>query len=111
MKTDWQQAGTWTVARIAGALTADNSDGLLSQLRAHFHQHKPEGYVFDLGGVDLLDSVGIGSLVACLHHVRKAGGDLRLAAAGGKVLMALKLARADHVFQLHPTADAALRGA
>lgn len=102
MKLTFENGADHVAARVTGALTAENSDGLVSQLRAHFHQHKPKRYVVDLSAVSQLDSAGIGALVSCLHHVRSAGAHMQLAGVSGRVLMTLQIARADRLFDLLP---------
>lgn len=102
MKLSFENGAAPVVVRVTGSLTAENSDGLVSQLRAHFHQHKPSGYVLNLSAVGQLDSAGIGALVSCLHHVRAAGSHLQLAGVSGRVLMTLQVARADRLFDLLP---------
>lgn len=110
MKLDLEQAGAWVVARVAGELTMDNSDGLVSQLRACFDRLKPAGCVIDLSAVTVLDSAGIGALVGTLHHLRRQNAQLRLSGVAGKVLMTLQVAHADRLFDLRATPAAALAG-
>ena len=102
MKLAFETASDRVVARVTGDLTAENSDGLVSQLRAHFHQHKPALFVLDLSATTRMDSAGIGALVASLHHVRSAGAQLKLAGVTGRLLMTLQVARADRLFEILP---------
>lgn len=60
--------------------------------------------VVDLGGVEFMDSSGLGALVGCLKIARTAGGDLRIAAIGPQVRMVLELTGVNEV--LTPYADA-----
>lgn len=108
MRLTFENIGSRVVVHLADALTSDNSDGVISQLRSHFHQHKPAAYVLDLSAVTQLDSAGIGALVSSLHHVRSAGSDLCLAGVAGRVLMTLQVARADRLFTVHATLQDAL---
>jgi anti-sigma B factor antagonist len=50
-------------------------------------------FVIDLSRVGLVNSLGIGILVACLTSVRKRGGDVKLAGASRRVLRALEHCR------------------
>lgn len=47
--------------------------------------------VLDLGGVEFMDSSGLGALIGCLKVARRAGGDLRIARVGPRVGMVLEL--------------------
>ncbi len=65
--------------------------------------------VLDLGGITFLDSAGIGSVVACLSKLKKAGGELRIAAATGRVFEVLQMTQVDKVVRLFPDAAAATK--
>ena len=42
-------------------------------------------FVLDITSLDYVDSSGIGMLVSCVTHVRKAGGDLKLVGANPRI--------------------------
>jgi anti-sigma B factor antagonist len=65
--------------------------------------------VMDLAGVTHIDSTGIGRFIACLSQVRRAGGKLRMAAAGGQVREAFRVTRLDTVFQFDQDVESALK--
>jgi anti-sigma B factor antagonist len=69
----------------------------------------PARVVVDLGGVDFIDSSGLGALVAGLRAAREHGGDLRIAAPGPQVAMVLHLSNLDRVLVSSPSALAAYR--
>lgn len=64
--------------------------------------------VFDLRGVQLVDSTGIGILVTCHGRLRKAGGELRVASVQDKVREVLSMTNVDKIIRLYPDAAAAL---
>ncbi len=64
--------------------------------------------VVDLGGIDFVDSSGLGALIAGLKTTRTAGGDLRIANPGEQARMVLELTRLDKVLRIHPNVDAAV---
>jgi len=66
--------------------------------------------VFDISALDYADSSGIGTLVACLTHIRKAGGELRMAGANPRMLRLFKMTGVDSLVSLYPTLDAATAG-
>ena len=60
--------------------------------------------IFDLSGVTVLDSTGIGILVVSQGKINKAGASLRIAGATGFVQDTLKITSVDKLIQLYPTA-------
>jgi len=59
--------------------------------------------VFDLSTLDYADSAGIGTMVSCLTHIKKAQGDLRVAGANARVARLFKLTGIDHLLALYPS--------
>ena len=66
--------------------------------------------VFDMTGVSIVDSTGVGILVTCSGRLRKAGGELRLAGLQEKVTDILTMTQVDRVIKVFPTAVAAAEG-
>jgi len=60
--------------------------------------------IFDLSGITVLDSTGIGILVVSQGKINKAGARLRIAGATGFVEDTLKITSVDKLIQLYPTA-------
>lgn len=63
--------------------------------------------VFDLSGINLMDSTGVGILVSCFGRMKKSGGELRLVVVPGKVQEVLSMTMVDKVLHVFPTATAA----
>jgi len=59
--------------------------------------------IFDLSGVTVVDSTGVGILVTCHAKVRRAGGSLHIACATDMVEETLKLTSVDKIFRLYPS--------
>ena len=69
--------------------------------------------LLDLGGVDFIDSAGIGLLVTAHRRAQSANGALALAAVTPTVARVLELTRTDRVLRVVPTVEEgveALRG-
>ncbi|MBI4547630.1 MAG: STAS domain-containing protein [Ignavibacteriae bacterium] len=64
--------------------------------------------VIDLGGVNYLNSSGLGTLIAALTTTRNAGGDLRLARVGDKVKNLFVITQLVKVFDTYETVERAL---
>lgn len=65
--------------------------------------------VIDLGGLQIVDSAGVGALVLCFSHVKKAGGTLRLAGAKGMVETVLRLTQIHRAIEMFPTVEEAAK--
>lgn len=82
-----------------------------SALLDHLHDLRSGGstnVVVDLSSVRHMNSSGLGMLIGALTSVRNAGGDLRLAAVGGRVHTLLTVTKLLDVFQTYETTDAAV---
>ena len=66
-----------------------------------------EAWIFDIAGVTNIDSTGIGIIVVSSGKLKKAGGELRVAAASAHVEEVLKMTNLDQIVGLHPTTAAA----
>jgi len=64
--------------------------------------------IFDLAQVLQLDSSGLGSLVACLKHVRAKSGDVKLCGMTRQIRTLFELVRMHHVFDIYNTRQEAL---
>ena len=66
--------------------------------------------IFDLTGVNHVDSTGVGILVTCYGKVKHAGGELRLAGVQEPVAKVLHMTQVDKVIHLYPTLEDASAG-
>jgi len=64
--------------------------------------------IIDLGGVNYLNSSGIGSLISAMTTMRNAGGDLRLARIGNKVQNIFVITQLVKVFDTYETVERAM---
>jgi len=64
--------------------------------------------VIDLGGVNYMNSSGLGSLIAALTTMRNAGGELLLARVGKKVKNLFIITQLVKVFDTYETVERAL---
>jgi anti-sigma B factor antagonist len=66
--------------------------------------------IFDLTGVSVVDSTGVGILVMCYARLKKAGGDLRIVGVSGMVEETLKITSVDKLITSYPTVLEASQG-
>jgi anti-sigma B factor antagonist len=64
--------------------------------------------VIDLGGVEFLDSTGLGVLVGGLKRMRAQDGTLVLVCAQERILKIFRITGLDRVFTIVPTVDEAV---
>ena len=64
--------------------------------------------IFDLTGVTVIDSTGIGRFIACFNKIMAAGGEMRMAGATGHVMQSFRISLLDKVFSFYPSLEAAL---
>jgi anti-sigma B factor antagonist len=56
--------------------------------------------ILDLGGVDFLDSSGLGVLVTCLRRIREKQGEIKLAGLRPEVQSIFEITRVSRLFQI-----------
>jgi anti-anti-sigma factor len=66
--------------------------------------------IFDLAGVTVIDSTGIGRFIASYNKIVAAGGEMRMAGATGHLFHSFKVSLLDQVFPFFPTVEQAVAG-
>ena len=99
------------VVEFAGRFTlaSEDSQRIESRLNKMLSEYK-EKLIFDLTGVERIDSTGIGILIYCFPTVKRAGGRLRLVDARGAVNKQFEATRLNRIFRVYPTVEAACAG-
>ncbi|MBI3696482.1 MAG: STAS domain-containing protein [Acidobacteria bacterium] len=96
-----------TVMEFKGKITMGlESQRIEAQVDELLRQHKTK-LVFDLTGVEYVDSTGMGVIVSCFSKTSRAGGALRVAGLNDRVRQLFKITRVDTVLSFYPTAQAA----
>jgi len=96
------------VVDAVGRLTLSDSR---TQLRDLIHVLSSQGhkkFLFNLAGVEFIDSDGMGELVRCYSIVRQRGGELKLVQVRKKVQDLLELTRLNTLFEIYSEERAAL---
>jgi anti-sigma B factor antagonist len=96
------------VLSLSGTMTMGNQLQQLEWTIGELTKSNQNKIVFDMSHVTYVDSSAIGILVACHGNVRGAGGQMRLAGVGDRVLSIFKMVGIDSVLALDPTADASV---
>jgi anti-sigma B factor antagonist len=66
--------------------------------------------IFDMSALDYVDSSGIGTIVSCLTHIKKAGSELRTAGASPRIQRLFTMTGVDKLLTLYPTVTEATAG-
>lgn len=66
--------------------------------------------IFDLSGLIVIDSTGIGRFIAAYNKIVAAGGEMRMAGATGHLYQSFHVSMLDQVFPFYPTVEAAAAG-
>jgi anti-sigma B factor antagonist len=99
-----------TVLEMNGRIImGNNSREVELKVAEALHDHAKK-VIFDLSGVTVLDSTGVGILVVCQGKITKEGGALRIAGATGLVQDVLKMTSVDKLVRLFPTVTEAAAG-
>jgi anti-anti-sigma factor len=65
-------------------------------------------FVFDLSGVTVIDSTGIGRFISSFNKIMAVGGEMRMAGATGHVMQSFRVSLLDKVFSFYPSLQQAL---
>jgi len=99
--------GEQTVLAVSGEVDVYTAPALRDRI-ADLLDGGQQQLIIDLGGVEFLDSTGLGVLVAGLNRARDVGGSLSLVCPQERVLKLFRITGLDEVFTVHPTVDEAL---
>lgn len=106
VETKQVSPGTVVVA-VSGRLVLGREVERLEAAVKDLVNQTPGRVVFDLTGLDYADSAGIGTFVACLTLIKKAGGEMRMAGVNARVGRLFQLTGIDQLMTVFPTvADA-----
>jgi anti-sigma B factor antagonist len=98
-----QHAEGPAVVTLAGRMTLGSSLSLVeSQVRSAINGGT-RNMVFDLTGVELVDSAGLGMMIHVYGSLRSRSGTLRLCGVAPRVLSLLELTKMDTLLAIDPT--------
>jgi len=87
------------VVRISGALDASSAPQLKDALET-LAGEEPKRVVCDLSALRLIDSAGVGAIVALYKRMQGYGGELKVTGARDQPLAIFKVLRLERVFGL-----------
>ena len=92
-----------TVLEMSGRIIMGNNSRDVELTLGQVLQEHAKKIIFDLSGVTIIDSTGIGILVLCQGKIHQEGGALRIAGATDFVKGVFKMTSVDKLMQLYPT--------
>ena len=97
------------LVRVDGPLTATTAD----EFRRAFWPWYPtcgcRNVIADLGGVDMMDSTGLGILIGALKLAGEQGGDLKIARLQKRPRLVFEITRSYKVFEIFETVEEAVK--
>jgi anti-sigma B factor antagonist len=97
------------IIQVNDSLTAATADAFREQFAAFQHARKEvKNFVVDMSNCALLDSAGLGCLMAALKRASEHGGDVKIAALQVKPKAVFEITRAHNVFEVYSTVEEAV---
>jgi anti-sigma B factor antagonist len=96
-----------TVLELKGRIILGNNSRDVELKLAEVLREQARKIIFDIKGVTMLDSTGIGILVVCQGKINTEGGTLRVAGATGSVEETMKITNVDKILKLYPSVNEA----
>src|SRR5260370_4226195 len=102
MSLEIQQGGRAgvTVLEMKGRITLGKEATALREKVAELAAANVRNLVFNLAGVDYIDSTGLGALVMCVTSLRKAGGNVKLVNLNRRNIELLVMTRLATCFEI-----------
>ena len=94
------------VLKFEGRLDASSARDIKEKVDSLARENRVK-LVIDMGGVDFIDSSGLGSLVSSLRSVNKLGGDIKVATLQDQVRAIFELTRLHRIFGIYDDSNAA----
>jgi anti-sigma B factor antagonist len=95
------------VLKLSGRLDATTAKDVKERV-GEIIKNNNVNLVIDMGGVDFIDSSGLGVLVASLRSVNKVGGDIKIAALQDQVRAIFELTRLHRLFEIFDDSSTAV---
>ena len=96
-----------TVVELAGTLELGRETQRIEALVDDLVKRGSTRVIFDMKGVEHMDSTGLGMLALASGKLRESGGTLAIVSPGGRVLELLTLTQINMIVKVCPTVESA----
>lgn len=96
------------VVTLTGKLMLGSDGEDIPRMVERFLREGKKTIVFDLAGVTVIDSTGIGRFIASYNKIAAVGGEMRMAGATGHLFQSFHVSLLDQVFPFFPTVEEAI---
>jgi anti-sigma B factor antagonist len=103
-----QRIGDMDLLTLSGSLNAASAKELKERVGALVKENRVK-LILHMGGVDFIDSSGLGSLVSSLRAVNERKGDVKVVALQKQVRTIFELTRLHCIFGIFDDVDAACK--
>jgi anti-sigma B factor antagonist len=100
MTTSTRQVGGVTIVDIKGRIVLGEESATVRDVVRDLLSKGHKEILLNLGAVDYIDSMGLGSLVGAFTSVRKQGGELKLLNLTNKITDLMEITRLYTVFDI-----------
>ena len=109
MKASTRQVNGITIVDLSGRITVDEGSVMLRDTVKELADQGQKQILLNLGGVQFIDSTGIGELVNAFTSTRNHGGELKLLNLTKKVRDLLQITKLHMVFDIKDDEAAAIQ--
>lgn len=109
MQSAVREIGGISILEIRGRITVDEGNLIIREIVQNQVAKGSKKMVLHLGGVDYIDSAGIGELVRTFTRLRRDGGHLKLASVSPRVMEMLRATGLHSVFDVQKDEESAVR--
>ena len=92
--------GETLTVRIKGEIDHHNAVRIRQSIDTEIYSARPKKVIFNLSGVDFMDSSGLGLILGRFASVRDVGGELVVMNPNKNVMKILKLAGAERILKI-----------
>ncbi|MCZ6775102.1 MAG: STAS domain-containing protein [Ignavibacteria bacterium] len=108
MKFKTVQHGPVSVIELEGNLMGGPDATTLNSKLHELIEAGKKNVVVDLGGVQFMNSSGLGQLIAGVRAMKSAGGDLKIANTSAKISALIKITKLTSIFETYDSVQKAL---
>lgn len=110
MRAKYEINGNTLVLTLCGELDDTETDKIKSQIHRKTEKYGIKNLVFDMSGLEFMDSSGLGLIMGRYREFKETGGKVKIAGAAGQVKNLLKLSGVNTIIPICREAETALKG-